>query len=391
MIAKLALVAALTGSGIGAAVVLAGEPASKAAKVLSIATPVGEPTSPPLPARDARLVVQVPDGKGGAPWAVRRFAATLENGSVTTCFELGRLDGERFGWIGLDGGFATVRPGHSEAPRHCRDPGLERAIGASVQRFTTLEQRAGGVPRPLETVTFGVAAPTVARVLPADEPPLSPGTDGVVLRIVPREAPSGRLTGEVEYRDGRRVQFNGGGFPRAKGEQPVAGTETVAARAPDPAGGEPWALIAMRGDRGGACLTSPGRLVGTRLGLVDRRLGVFYTGFPPDPASCRDAERAPTRTYPMRMTTLGSSIGGDDPRGRIERRVLENRTVFSGRVHADVVSVTIRTPRDVRTLVPSGTAHAILSVYDGSFPTGKVTATARLKDGREVKRSLYAG
>ena len=65
------------------------------------------------------------------------------------------------------------------------------------------------------------------------------------------------------------------------------------------------------------------------------------------------------------------------------------RTVFSDLVHSDVVSVTIRTPRDVRTLVPSAKAHAILAVYDGRFPGGRVTATARMKDGREVTRALY--
>jgi hypothetical protein len=54
-----------------------------------------------------------------------------------------------------------------------------------------------------------------------------------------------------------------------------------------------------------------------------------------------------------------------------------------------VVTVTIRTPRDVRTLVPSA-KHAILAVYDGRFPGGKVTATARFKDGHEVTRTLYS-
>ena len=89
------------------------------------------------------------------------------------------------------------------------------------------------------------------------------------------------------------------------------------------------------------------------------------------------------------MTTLTSSIDAGDPRGRIERRTQDTRLVFHGRVYPDVVSVTIRTPRDVRTLVPTSPAHAVLAVYDGLFPGGKVTATARFKDGREVTRSLY--
>ena len=51
------------------------------------------------------------------------------------------------------------------------------------------------------------------------------------------------------------------------------------------------------------------------------------------------------------------------------------------------MSVTIRTPRDVRTLIPS--EGFVMAVYDGQFPGGKVTATARMRDGKEVTRSLY--
>jgi hypothetical protein len=178
--------------------------------------------------------------------------------------------------------------------------------------------------------------------------------------------------------------------PRRGGEKPVPGTDYVAARAPDPAGGEPWAVIASRGTKGGICMSMTGRLVGTRLGNVDRRLGIFYSGAFDTLHQCGDAERKPTRAFPMRLDTGIWGIGEDDAPGRIERRVLEGRIMFSGRVHDDVVSVTIRTPRDVRTLIPSSPAHAILAVYDGRFPAGKVTATARMKDGREVTRTLYS-
>ena len=63
--------------------------------------------------------------------------------------------------------------------------------------------------------------------------------------------------------------------PGARGEASVPGTGFIAARMPDPAGGEPWGLMASRGARGGVCLSQPGTLVGTRLGTVVRRLGVF--------------------------------------------------------------------------------------------------------------------
>jgi hypothetical protein len=201
------------------------------------------------------------------------------------------------------------------------------------------------------------------------------------------EQPAGSLTGTVEHADGHRTRFNRVQLPPYKGERSVAGTEFVAAQAPDPAGGTPWGFIGTRGTDGGLCLNNPGFLVGTRLGHVQDILGVFFsTGL----AFLSRCGREPTRGYPMPIDTLIAGGIPDDSAGRIERRVLSNRIVFWGRVYKDVVSVTIRTPRDVRTLVPSSRAHAILAVYDGRFPGGNVTATARLEDGREVTRTLYS-
>jgi hypothetical protein len=42
----------------------------------------------------------------------------------------------------------------------------------------------------------------------------------------------------------------------------------------------------------------------------------------------------------------------------------------------------VRTPRDVRTLVPSPAGHAILAVYDGDFPAGELEITAHLRGGK---------
>ena len=68
----------------------------------------------------------------------------------------------------------------------------------------------------------------------------------------------------------------------------------------------------------------------------------------------------------------------------------EGRVLVGGVAHPDVVSITLRTPRDVRTLIPSGRHHAILAVYEGAFPGGELTATALMRDGREVTRTLRA-
>jgi hypothetical protein len=75
--------------------------------------------------------------------------------------------------------------------------------------------------------------------------------------------------------------------------------------------------------------------------------------------------------------------GGDSRTGprRTARRTLPGGTVFNGTARADVKSVTIATPRDVRTLIPSRRAHAFLAVYDGTFPTGETVITTTFTDG----------
>ena len=137
-------------------------------------------------------------------------------------------------------------------------------------------------------------------------------------------------------------------------------------------------------------MSQPGRLLGLHLGVIDPALDTFQPTF--DEIFCGRGKRAPTPAYPMRLSTGVWSKGfGDDSRGRVERRVLQGRTTISGPVDPSVVSVTIRTPRDVRRLVPSQPDHLILAVYEGTFPTGNVTATAHLNTGRDVTRSVYAG
>ena len=43
--------------------------------------------------------------------------------------------------------------------------------------------------------------------------------------------------------------------------------------------------------------------------------------------------------------------------------------------------MTLRTPRDVRELVPSPAGRAVLGVYDGEFVDGEFVLTAQLRDG----------
>ena len=159
-----------------------------------------------------------------------------------------------------------------------------------------------------------------------------------------------------------RDTLDQGGF---RGERIVPGTSRVLAVAPDPAGGQPWAVLGYKGERGSTCYSGPGRLVGNHFGRIDSRLDILYGDSFELFAYC--GKKPPTAAHPLRVDTL---VGGDalDSRGRIERRIIDGRIVYWGVVHPDVVSVTIITPRDVRTLMPDQGVHVFVAVVRRAVP-----------------------
>jgi hypothetical protein len=390
MMLRLALAAAAAGSAVGAVVVLADEPVrAPAVPVVAVATPA--PTAAPAVARASaeRIIARAADPDGGQPWAIRRFRLA-DRRRPSTCVDIGRLDGERFGWVDTRGRFAPVRAGSFKLFGACHTAAHLRKVGASLGSFTTLSMPPAGTPQPKVSVTWAMAPDSVRAVVPDGGAALELNASGVALQVRPGEAGEQPLRGHLEHRDGTRTPFDSLPVPPGfRGEDAVPGTGFVAARMPDPAGGQPWGLMASRGARGGVCLSLPGTLIGTRLGTVVRRLGIFLPLGLETMIVCPPRRGTPTKANPLRISTTTWGTELQDPRGRIERRMLGTRIVFHGRVHRDVASVTIRTPRDVRTLVPSSDVHAILAVYDGHFPGGEVTATARMKDGREMTRALH--
>jgi hypothetical protein len=390
MIRRLALGAALAGSAIGATVVLADDqaPPRRPVPVVASGAAQAQPTPTPMPARDPRIVLQTGD------WAIRHFTAPVPKpqGRHTTkdpatqldCYELGRVQGERFGWVDGHGAFKPAAPGHYSVPNVCVTPRSLRKAHAQIGRLTTVTFPANGTPQPDRTVSWGIAEPGVTAFVPDGEAAVAV-KDQLALQIGP--ANLARIsTGHYEHADGSRTPFDYGSLPRYRGQQPVAGTTHVAVKTLDPAGGEPWALLVTRGDAGGVCLGGPGRLVGDSLGYVDRALDTFSPSFIDNLGNC--SRPAPTLGHPLRMDTLVSSGFQEEDEGRVQRRVIDGRIVYFGLAHPDVVSVTLTTPRDVRTLVPTPD-HTILAVYAGLFPGGQATATAHLKDGREVTQALH--
>jgi hypothetical protein len=170
-------------------------------------------------------------------------------------------------------------------------------------------------------------------------------------------------------------------------------------RAPDPDGAAPWGLVATPN-----CTTAVGRIVAGRLAHIDLWDGVLEAGseISGSSSSCathpRGIEPAAEQHQPVEFDQQPIS-SGEDPflhkpeplhRPEIEWRTLPGRTIVTGVARPDVVSVTLSSPSDVRTLRPTGPLHAILAVYDGYFLRGNLTAIVRLSDGH-VQSEQIAG
>jgi hypothetical protein len=189
---------------------------------------------------------------------------------------------------------------------------------------------------------------------------------------------------------GRRVgKLPGGPGPRLYRRGTEAPVPQV--RAPDPDGAAPWGFAATHD-----CYTALGRIVEGRLATIELsdgmlKAGAESTGWSSSCAAHPTAlEAAVVRHEPVEFDQ--QQLGGSEDPFRSEReplrqpeiewRTLPGRTIVTGVARPDVVSVTLSSPSDVRTLRPYGPLHAILAVYDGYFLRGSLTATVQLRDGR---------
>jgi hypothetical protein len=357
------------------------------------------------------VAARVDDPAGGPPWVVRTFLA--ERSSLlrgrrhvvgrNRCFQLGRLHGGRFGWLDDRSVFRPVTAGYRGAPIQCgsRLPDLHRQ--PTIDGFHVLDRGADGRGWALNTVTWAVAG-AAARDIVLRLPGGARGTVsgrwnvGIAIQGPDLDATAGGL--RVRYASGRIVErsadsrdsdpFDG---RAANGPDPAA-TPFIAARAPDPNGGRPFGLAAVRASDGGWCIAQqPGRIVGDRVGRINFELGTFVEAMvmasncaPPDGVG---------RRRPF-MGGYGSAMedrvdGADPAPGRIARRTLPGMQYFSGRVPGDVRSLTFTSPRDVRTLVPSSPAHAYLVVYDGAFSAGVMRIVARFAVGSTAREEHPLG
>ncbi len=386
-------------------------PASKTSR------PLHEPPVPayrnPLPAKQAlpappdvplpstvRETLRAKDPAGGPEWALRSWQglpnprANFGDGYHPTrmlCTQVG-----------------VVRHGRLVEPRPYSAPltlSVGQEYGASVggcnepkdlARFGPLAETVSYVadpyayaPRPLRTVVSGLLGldATHPVLLGAGAPrPLALDANHAFLAVLPGrywDAPL-RISATI---DGRTV-----GARAVQEGRPGPGVPaTPQSRAPDPDGGAPWGFAAGRnGSR------AYGRIIEGRFATIDAQSGALRYGL--QGSSSGGGAPLKRRPAPVRFETEGGpeyNLSGELtnalPPPEIERRTLPGRTIVTGTAEADVVSITLATPRDVRTLRPSGPEHTFIVVYDGQFFRGALTATVELRDGHTVTEPVPNG
>jgi hypothetical protein len=239
--------------------------------------------------------------------------------------------------------------------------------------------------RPVRVVVWGHLGreTRTATLLGAGAPrKLAIGPERSVLTVLDGSAAPGPLRLRVSDGLGRANTSSIGLPVSGICHQGVVGTAEVA----DPDGGLPW--IAGLGQVGPprhrrGC-RFVGRLVGGRVATLaaDDSNQVYYgTGW---------STGIRTGTPGARGVNLQLSTPGGTPFGgplvtsvgaaQVARRTLPGRTTITGAVAPGVVSVTLRTPRDIRTLRPTREG-LILAVFDGTFYGGEIVATSHFRDG----------
>lgn len=359
-----------------------------------------------------RIEARLPDPAGGPDWAIRVFEADRmippairrpnTDGviSVGLCTQLGRIMRGQFGWVDGDGAFRRVSTAaYTGTPAFCGSRKLARRGEPIFQRAVLLDRPASATPLVRGSVVWGLSGGSARAVQISTRGriarPRPTGRHGAYLAFFGPKLSVNDAALRIRYHrgrayDSRRVRefeprHPPEGYSPAANDATLPSTSQVVARTFDPAGGPSWALTAFRTRRGLWCVGFYGALIDGHVGDVDRRLGLLIeqngaTG----PNGC-GPQAQPTAKRPLQLGWGGGSYA--DPLPELapyarQLRLQHGRTIYWGRALPDVERITMATPRDVRTIVPAGPAHAFLIVYDGEFSAGTTTITAHFKDGR---------
>ena len=355
------------------------------------------PPPPDLPlASTLRETLRAKDPAGGPEWALRSWQGRPNphanfgggyNPARFLCTQFGVIENHRL---------VEPRPG-SEAMQlsvgqeyglngGCNAPSDLTRYAPMIEPVSYLADPYAYAPRPVRTVVAGMLRLDATRpmLVGAGAPrPLTLDSNHTFLAVLPGRYWDAPLRVSATIRGRTVVGSTSPTFPGA------AAPAAPQARAPDPNGGAPWGFSAGHGS------TEYGRIVEGRIAGIEERTGTLRNG--PEGWSGGGSGPPLRKPPPVRFDTQGGGESnlpwqsGPPPSPEVERRTQPGRTIITGTADADVSSITLTTPRDVRTLRPSGPTHAFIVVYDGVFFRGALTASVELRDGHRITLQVPNG
>jgi hypothetical protein len=375
---------------------LAPEPVPAWRSVDSVVRRVAIPQSFVPDRRTLAIARRAQDIAGGPAWALQSWSARIDRrlrviggDRDMRCFNVGiDTGGGRLAEPLPGGRRRTLTLGERDALCNSRRWLAKHAGGAMVRTYVDDAQAPD--PHPVRVVVAGLLGAGVrsAELLGAGAPrALALGRDGKFLAVLGPEVAGASLRIREVRADGTSVTSRPDGPDGTC--RPLPGR---AVRVADPDGGPSWtAGLGRFGHRDCRYL---GRLVANRVAVVLDGLDSVLFG-----AAQFTAGSVASQLSAHRPLLLDLSGPGSEPARReaptppspaqVARRTLPGRTVVTGLALPSVTSITLRTPRDVRTVRP-GRGGVFLAVYDGAFYGGEIVATARLRDGRSVTQRIPA-
>lgn len=356
-------------------------PASQIAKVRrGFAVPLAE---------TIRVGVPVTDPAGGPAWVVRAWQARLAESQrysgpkpgLFACFQVG----PRLG--GIVRRPTATAPGPpldlgADGDGSCNDDKRPDRIAAEVVAYAP---GFGDYVPGLRRITVQGMVPGATRVelLGAGSPrTLALAGRGGFLALLPGNT-RGPLRLRATFADGQVLE------EALRGGDLRAGRNVVDARTSDPDGAAPWGIRVGERPGLGRCI-GHGRIVAGRFASISPVDGSVRFG--EMGSACGISFNSLTRGRPIawHVQADGTRQASAPTVGQVQRRTLAGRTVVAGILHPEVVELELRTPRDVRTLRPSGPGRAFIAVYDGTFSGGEIVMTARFRDGETTTMTQRA-
>jgi hypothetical protein len=335
------------------------------------------------------------DPSGGPAWALRTWSARIVSkikevdpfGRDMVCFAFGIDAGGGRLTEPLPGG-RTRTVGTSARDGLCNSPRwLATHAGGPIVR-TYVDDPTATDPRPQRVVVAGMLGSEVrsAQLLGAGAPrSLELGPLGTFLVVLGPDQAGRDLTVRQTRTDGTVRKVKADGFAGACAIRPIQSV-----RVADPAGGAPWVAGVSRVGRRSCRYV--GRVVADQLAWVFDDMA--WIAYGPGSSYGGTGAQFLSPRHPMLIDVAhpdripGRAVPTTTTPAEIARRTLPGHTTISGYASIDVTSITLHTPRDVRTLRPVG--GVFLAVYDGAFYGGSIVATAHLRDGRTVTERIPA-